>query len=208
MVFSLWFFSFSFCYFLFLIYHFINFFCILLFFDTCTYFNDNVSWWHSVYGFDMECMRDSVLREAQVDVVHEEYIATSTANLKVYTLTTLTTSLSLEFNPTHDIVSRLSTLATQRKRSKSSIHPSPCKWTVHVTSMHSWDISIHILNGAGQLTATRCSSPLAPTPHPPTGSRPSFYSKSRSPIWQLVTSSRVRCHADATPSTSGPLRYG
>jgi len=48
------------------------------------YFNDNVSWWHSVYGFDMECMRDGVLKEAQVDIVHNDDIVTSTATLKTF----------------------------------------------------------------------------------------------------------------------------
>jgi len=48
------------------------------------YFNDNVSWWHSVYGFDMECMRDSVLKEAQIDIVHSDDIVTSTATLKTF----------------------------------------------------------------------------------------------------------------------------
>jgi protein arginine N-methyltransferase 3 len=48
------------------------------------YFNDNISWWHNVYGFDMECMREGVLREAQVDIIHAEDIISSTANLRTF----------------------------------------------------------------------------------------------------------------------------
>lgn len=52
-------------------------------FDVVRYFNDNISWWHNVYGFDMECMRDSVLKEAQIDVVPNDEIISPPALLKV-----------------------------------------------------------------------------------------------------------------------------
>jgi len=48
------------------------------------YHNDNISYWHDVYGFDMECMREGVLTEAQVDIVPEDEIISSTSVLKTF----------------------------------------------------------------------------------------------------------------------------
>eukprot|EP01111_Echinosteliopsis_oligospora_P015426 TRINITY_DN6108_c0_g1_i1.p1 TRINITY_DN6108_c0_g1~~TRINITY_DN6108_c0_g1_i1.p1 ORF type:complete len:603 (+),score=183.95 TRINITY_DN6108_c0_g1_i1:130-1938(+) len=48
------------------------------------YFVERVDYWRNVYGFDMDCMKEGVLREAQVDIVENKEIISAPCQLQAF----------------------------------------------------------------------------------------------------------------------------
>jgi len=48
------------------------------------YYNEHLAYWNDVYGFDMGCMREDILKEAIIDIVNPSEIISSPALLKTF----------------------------------------------------------------------------------------------------------------------------